>query len=95
MKLTMRDATAQTGPLTVGQQIVARWETDMTLAEPCELAQLIDDAIAAEREACARVAENACLVPPDGGSPTEDEARMCADAARYIRGRGEQFRLEL
>ena len=35
------------------------------------------------REA-ARVALNACLVPPDGGSPTENEAAVCAAASRYI-----------
>ena len=52
----MRDPTAQTEPLTIGQQIVAAHELDM-IAEPCDLAQRIDDAIAAEREACATVAE--------------------------------------
>lgn len=40
-----------------------------------------------EREACARIAENACLVPPDGGSPTEAEAEMCNRAAQFIRAR--------
>lgn len=36
-------------------------------------------------EACAKIAENGCLVPPDGGSPTEDERLMCEDIARSIR----------
>ena len=40
----LRDLTAQTGPLTKGQLIVAQYETD-PIAEPCELAQMIDDAI--------------------------------------------------
>jgi hypothetical protein len=44
-------------------------------------------AVLAEREACAQVAENACLVPPDGGSPTEAEAEMCRNAAQFIRAR--------
>jgi hypothetical protein len=57
----MRDPTAQTEPLTAGQQIVAAWETDI-IAEPCELAECIDQRIAAavkaEREACAKMAQD-------------------------------------
>ena len=49
-------------------------------------------AIEAEREACAQVAENACLTPPDGGCPTADEAEMCNRAARFIRARSDQWR---
>jgi len=52
----MRDPTAQTEPLTIGQRIVAGFETDL-ISEPCEYAQAIDDAIAAEREACLRIVE--------------------------------------
>lgn len=40
----MRDPTAQTEPLTVGQQLVAAWEADK-IAEPCELAEWIDEQI--------------------------------------------------
>ena len=40
-----------------------------------------------EREACARIAEEACLVLPDGGSPTEEECEVAAEAARRIRAR--------
>ncbi len=29
-------------------------------------------------------AKNACLVPPDGGSPTEAESDLCDEAARRI-----------
>jgi len=29
------------------------------------------------REACAEVAGTWCLVPPDGGSPTDSETRFC------------------
>lgn len=36
-------------------------------------------------EEAARVAENGCLVPPDGGSPTEDEREMCESIAARIR----------
>jgi hypothetical protein len=63
----MRDPTAQTEPLTVGQRIVAGYETDL-ISEPCEYAEAIDAAIAAaivaEREACARLALE--IPPPEG-----------------------------
>jgi hypothetical protein len=36
-------------------------------------------------EEAARIAENGCLVPPDGGSPTEGERLMCEDIAKAIR----------
>lgn len=36
-------------------------------------------------EAAAYVARNACLVPPDGGSPTQAEADVCDEAYRRIR----------
>jgi hypothetical protein len=36
-------------------------------------------------EEAAVVAENACLVPPDGGAPTDAEREMCEEAARQIR----------
>lgn len=39
------EPTAQTEPLTIGQQIVADYEMDL-IAEPCELAAAIDTAIA-------------------------------------------------
>lgn len=42
----MRDPTAQTEPLTTGQQIVSAWERDI-IAEPCKLALQIDHQIAA------------------------------------------------
>jgi len=42
-----------------------------------------------EREACAFIAFNGCLVPPDGGSPTEAERLMCEDIANAIRARGQ------
>ena len=52
----MRDRTAQTEPLTIGQQIVARWEgLDSGWGEPADLAEAIDKAIADERERCAAI----------------------------------------
>ena len=39
-----------------------------------------------ERERCAQIALNGCLVPPDGGSPTEAERMLCEEIARRIRG---------
>ena len=54
----MRDRTAMTEPLTIGQRLVARWEgLNSGWSEPADLAEAIDDAIAAEREACASVVE--------------------------------------
>jgi hypothetical protein len=50
-------------------------------AEQAE-AQLAKARVNALREA-AYVARNACLVPPDGGNPTEAEAAVCDEA--YIR----------
>ena len=32
----------------------------------------------------ARIAREGCLVPPDGGSPTEEERQMCARIAEDI-----------
>lgn len=37
-----RDRTAQTEPLTVGQQLVARWESGTGWSEPADLAEAID-----------------------------------------------------
>lgn len=75
----MRDPTAQTEQLTAGQQIVAAWETDI-IAEPCELAECIDNRIAAavlaEREACARICDS---MPNSNGA--------AAHAANEIRAR--------
>ena len=42
-------------------------------------------AVMAERERCALIAVNGCLVPPDGGSPTDDERLLCEEIARRIR----------
>jgi hypothetical protein len=42
-----RDRTAQTEPLTTGQKLVARWESQNSgWAEPADLAEAIDKAIA-------------------------------------------------
>ena len=61
----MRDPTAQTEPLTTGQSIVAKWEGPSSpWSEPADLAEAIDKAIAAEREACAQAAT--ALPPPEG-----------------------------
>lgn len=37
-----------------------------------------------ERVACAHLAKNACLNPPDGGSPTTEEVEVCDEAYRRI-----------
>ena len=48
------------------------------------------EAVLAEREACAKIADTAMLVPPDGGSPTEDEIAMCERIASFIRARSDK-----
>lgn len=52
-----------------------------------EVAAQVAAAVLAEREACAHVAADACLVPPDGGSPTEAEYEVAKAAAERIRSR--------
>lgn len=42
-------------------------------------------AVLAERERCALIAVNGCLVPPDGGSPADEERLLCDEIARRIR----------
>ena len=75
----MRDRTAMTEPLTIGQQLVARWEgVNSGWSEPADLAEAIDAAIAAEREACAKLAEQTGIY-----YPYADEA--CDQIARNIR----------
>lgn len=56
-----------------------------------EIGRAADDLIeygnARERVAfdrCAEIARNGCLVPPDGGSPTPEEAAVCDEIARRI-----------
>lgn len=46
----MIDRTAQTPPLTLGQEIVAWWETSTSVSEPADLAERIDAELAAEYE---------------------------------------------
>ncbi len=58
-------------------------------SSPTNLAQETEAAVEAEREACAKIAADGCLVPPDGGSPTDDEIRMCDNIAAAIRARKE------
>ena len=40
--------------------------------------------IEAERSRHAWIARNGCLVPPDGGSPSDTEREMCEQIARSI-----------
>jgi hypothetical protein len=63
----MRDRTAMTEPLTIGQRLVARWEGPSSgWSEPADLAEAIDAAIAAEREACASKAREFAAHYPVG-----------------------------
>lgn len=86
----MSERTAQNEPLTTGQRIVARWEgLNSGWSEPADLAEGIDEAIAAARSAAleeaAKVADTGMLVPPDGGSPTQDEIDVAERIAAAIR----------
>lgn len=38
----------------------------------------------AATQRCAKVVSQSCLVPPDGGSPTEQEVDVCDEARRRI-----------
>ncbi len=49
--------------------------------------KIYNAAVLAEREACAVIAYNGCLVPPDGGSPSEAEVMLCDAIAAAIRAR--------
>jgi hypothetical protein len=49
--------------------------------------------VEAMRELAGHVAIHACLTPPDGGSPTDDEREMCAEVARQIYAAGMPLKL--
>lgn len=51
-------------------------------------------AIIETREACARIADWGHMVPPDGGSPTDDERIVAESIAAAIRS-GQQFRKDV
>ena len=72
---TMKPLGMQTGDVFVTDQ---SYRTGELLAFAAAVAD-------AERKRCAQIARNGCLVPPDGGSPTEDEAALCEEIARRIR----------
>lgn len=72
---TMKPIGMQTGDVFVTDQ---SYRTGELLAFAAAVAD-------AERKRCAQIARNGCLVPPDGGSPTEDEAALCEEIARRIR----------
>lgn len=68
------------------REIVDRYFREYGTPPPVQAAKL--DAMIAvaltkarreERERCAAIARDACLVPPDGGSMTEEERRICED----------------
>ena len=69
--------------------LIGTWLRDRNpkgLTDRC--AQALADAREREREACARLADKAMLVPSDGGAPTTDEVNMCECIAASIRARG-------
>jgi hypothetical protein len=53
-------------------------------SETKTLAAQIDILVNKKLDHAAYLARHACLVPPDGGSPTEDEAAVCDEAAKRI-----------
>jgi hypothetical protein len=79
------DPTAQSEPLTIGQQIVASWETD-AIAEPCELAGAIDRAIREAREAADKLAAE--VINHDCAPAVLAEREACAQLADEIALRG-------
>ena len=62
-----------------------RYLTALRLAESHPSA--IRKAVEEEEEACAKITREGCLVPPDGGSPTEAESDMCERIAAAILAR--------
>jgi hypothetical protein len=57
---------------------------DLILAIAGAITAAHQTGVEAMRELAGYVAIHACLTPPDGGSPTEDEREMCAEVARQI-----------
>lgn len=85
----MRDRTAQTEPLTTGQKLVARWESaDSGWSEPADLAEAIDQAIAAAYEDAAKIAENAEKRALKAGAT--NTAGYCLEVASAIRARAKE-----
>lgn len=79
------DPTAQTEPLTIGQQIVASWETD-AIAEPCELAGAIDRAIREARTGADELAAE--VINHDCAEAVQAEREACAAIADEIAAKG-------
>ena len=77
------------------REVVANWIMDRGFATGhgdsiVDLLDQLEWQIAEkEREACAQIAIYGCMVPPDGGSPTEDERLLCEHIAHSIRARGQ------
>jgi hypothetical protein len=76
-------------PNGMGQQMLldgydfTTWELE-AFAKAYQAAAPIDN-VREALEKAATIALNGCLVPPDGGSPTENEIAMCDDIAKSIR----------
>jgi len=72
------------------RDIFEQW-TQSVSSDPAHYIGMIATALrqahAEENEAAAAIAIDGCLVPPDGGSPTEDERLMCENIATAIRAR--------
>lgn len=70
--------------LRCGIQLQLR-EIDRLRAALADVAAEMPQAVLHERNRCAWIARHGCLVPPDGGSPTEAERLLCEEIARRIR----------
>ncbi len=73
---------------TYGMGATSDFNQKVILEAACETQKLREQIVFARFEAleeAARIAENGCLVPPDGGSPTEEEREMCESIASQIR----------
>lgn len=57
---------------------------DRALADLCWDALASTPVMETTVRRCAKIAHDACLVEPDGGSPTEDEAAVCDAASSRI-----------
>jgi len=59
------------------QEYLSKYVQTFNRQQERELIKLLKEQDRITREACAEVAGTWCLVPPDGGSPTDSETRFC------------------
>lgn len=68
--------------------LILKEKDEQDLLERCreanERADRMEQSFISQRERYARIAREGCLVPPDGGEPTEEEREICERIATAI-----------